>query len=87
MNARLLAPSDALFGTGRHRGLKPGHGDAESLEIEYLKIETELQPGRARFAVAFGIGCDTADVAIRPEDGRITISRGKQSLSVDTALA
>ena len=86
VNARLLTPSDAVFATGRHRDLKPGHGDAESLEVGYLKMETELKPGRARFAVAFGIGCDTADVALRHADGRITVSTPNHALSVDSAL-
>ena len=86
MNARLLTPLDTVFSKGKHQDLKPGHADAESLEVEYLKVDTVLQPGRVRFAVAFGIDCDTADVALRPEDGRITVSRNTQTLSVDTAF-
>ena len=86
VNARLLTPLDTVFSKGKHQDLKPGHADAESLEVEYLKVDTVLQPGRVRFAVAFGIDCDTADVALRPEDGRITVSRNTQTLSVDTAF-
>ena len=86
VNARLLTPPDATFVKDRHKDLKPGHADAESLEVEYLKVDTVLPPGRARFAVAFGIDCDTADVALRAENGHITISRNTQTLSVHTAF-
>ena len=86
VNARLLTPLDTVFSKGKHQDLKPGHADAESLEVEYLKVDTVLQPGRVRFAVAFGIDCDTAGVALQPEDGRITVSRNTQTLSVDTAF-
>ena len=86
VNVRLLTPADAVFLRGRHEGLKPGHADAESLDIEYLKIDTVLNPGPVRFAVAFGIDCDPADVVLKPDSGNITVSRQKQTLSIDAAL-
>lgn len=86
VNARLLTPSDVVFHRGRHEDLKPGHADAESLEIEYLKIDAALKPGPARFAVAFGVDCDPADVTLKPHNGRVTVSRRNHALSIDTAL-
>ena len=87
VNVRLLTPSDAVFLKGRHVDLKPGHADAESLEIEYLKIDTELKPGPVRFAVAFGIECDPSDVVLVTGSGGITVSRQQQTLSFEAALA
>ena len=86
VNARLLTPPDAVFLADRHENLKPGHADAESLEIAYLKIDTVLRPGPVRFAVAFGIDYDPSDVVLETDNGGITISRQHQTLSIEAAL-
>ena len=85
--AGLLTPPDTGFATARHLDLKPGHADAESMEVEYLKVETILKPGPARVAVAFGIDCDIADVTMRAENGRITVSRDTKTIGVQSAFA
>ncbi len=83
---RLLLPEDAAFVLAKHANLKPGQADPESLEVPYLKIETDLQPGRSTYAVAFGIGTDTDDLTLRRENGRLVVSRGEQTLAVDAAF-
>ena len=70
---KLLLPQEFDLVEDRHTGLKPGHADPESQEVNYLKLESDLSPGTFIVGVAFGIGTEpSANIECKGSDYLVT---------------
>jgi len=55
LGVRLLLPQAEVFSVDRHTNLTPGHADPETQEVDFLKLNLDLDAGTTTMAVAFGI--------------------------------
>ena len=78
LNVQLLLPQKADFSEDRHTNLKPGHADPETREVDFLKLNCNLDAGTTTMAVAFGIN-SIPDLTLESEDsGYRIMHKGEQ---------
>lgn len=73
---RLISPESETFVQDKHADLRPSYADPESLEVDYLKIETVLEAGQHTYAVAFACGTSAEGIQSRREEGKLIVQRG-----------
>jgi hypothetical protein len=81
VGVKLILPQDMSFAQDRHTGLKPGHADPESQEVDYLKLEMDLPRGTTTVAVAFGIDIEP-NVALELEGQSYLVTSGDQQFKI-----
>ncbi|MDA0748736.1 MAG: heparinase II/III family protein [bacterium] len=81
VHLNLLLPEEMTFLQDKHTNLKPGHADPESLEVDYLKIDTNLPPGRTVVAVTISVGKPTGDLALTIEPHGLSVTHVGQTLT------
>ena len=81
VGVKLILPQEMSFSQDRHTGLKPGHADPESQEVDYLKLEMDLLRGTTTVAVAFGIDIEP-NVALELVGQSYLVTSGEQQFKI-----